>query len=58
MPLLQAELTRRKKMDVAYQRHLTCSVMCESTVFKIVYMATVGNEKKIKLMAVYMTLML
>jgi hypothetical protein len=45
-------------MDVPYQRYLTCSVMCESSMFKIVYMETAGNKKSMDLIPVYMPLML
>jgi hypothetical protein len=58
MSLLQATQTRRQKMDVPYQRYLTCSVMCESSMFKTVYMETVGNKKRTKLIPVYLPLML
>jgi len=58
MSLLQTTLTRRQKMDVPYQRYLTCSVMCESSMFKIVYMETAGNKKRMQLIPVYLPLML
>jgi hypothetical protein len=58
MPLLQATLTQRQKMDVSYQRYLTGSVMRESSMFKIVYMETARNKKKMELIPVYMPLML